>query len=139
MPFAIFSQYYWHNLAFFPLKFVTLRKFFQQGLTKIRQIRKGLTRKKEIVQVILKQKIGYIRDSKETQSLGTKKECLAISRLLRQRLKIKARGHDYSEEAQAMASKSDRSWSLGGEAVIAGDATKVRELASLFSHPLVSH
>ena len=77
--------------------------------------------------MILKQKIGYIRDSKETQSLGTKKECLAISRLLRQRLKIKARGHNYSEEAQAMASKSDRSWSLGGEAVIAGDATKDSE------------
>lgn len=44
---------------------------------------------------------------------------------------MKAWGHDYSEEAQAVASESDGSWSRGGEAVVAGDATKVRVGVSL--------
>ena len=43
---------------------------------------------------------------------------------------MKAWGHDHSEEAQAVASESDGTWSRG-EAVVAGDATKGRAGVSL--------
>ena len=107
----------------------------------MRQIRKGLTRKKEIVQVILKQKIGYVGDSKETRSLGTKKECVAICRLLRQRLKMLL-----WKPGDTITQKKLKQWqvSLMGAGAVEEKQSLLEmppkaELESLFSHPLVSH
>lgn len=90
--------------------------------------------------MILKQKIRYIGDSKETQSLGTKKVCVAISRLLRQRLKMLL-----WKPGDTITKKKLKQWqvSLIGAGALEEKQSLLEmppkaELASLFSQPLVS-